>query len=278
MNSASRAEEPREFEISRYPKSRLGTIDVGRIGYRKHHVVGLLEVDVTEARSRIRSAIRAGAAVSFTAWVLKTIGITVAELPIVHAINRKRRTQVRFRDVDISIPVEKELDGAKVPLMTVVRSTNSRSIEEIFADLSAAAAVDTKTESGYVLERRKSRDMAALFFNLPQFLRMVVWRWLLSNPFVRKANMGTVIVTNVGSAGRFTGWIVPKSIHNLCFGIGSISCKPWVHRNAVVVREILCLTVLFDHDVIDGAPAARFVGKLVQNLEHAAGLHEYRNR
>jgi pyruvate/2-oxoglutarate dehydrogenase complex dihydrolipoamide acyltransferase (E2) component len=40
----------------------------------------------------------------------------------------------------------------------------------------------------------------------------------------------------------------------------------------IQVREILNLTVLFDHDVIDGSPAARFVDKLVKRLEFPSAL------
>jgi pyruvate/2-oxoglutarate dehydrogenase complex dihydrolipoamide acyltransferase (E2) component len=37
-------------------------------------------------------------------------------------------------------------------------------------------------------------------------------------------------------------------------------------------REILNLTVMFDHDVIDGAPATRFTQRLVELIESGYGL------
>jgi pyruvate/2-oxoglutarate dehydrogenase complex dihydrolipoamide acyltransferase (E2) component len=37
-------------------------------------------------------------------------------------------------------------------------------------------------------------------------------------------------------------------------------------------REILHLTVLIDHDAIDGVPAARFVDELVNRLQSGDGL------
>ena len=37
---------------------------------------------------------------------------------------------------------------------------------------------------------------------------------------------------------------------------------------------MLCLTVTFDHDIIDGAPAARFVRRLVELIENGHGLSE----
>jgi hypothetical protein len=39
-------------------------------------------------------------------------------------------------------------------------------------------------------------------------------------------------------------------------------------------HEILHLTVMFDHDVIDGTPAARFVSRLVALIESGYGLDE----
>jgi pyruvate/2-oxoglutarate dehydrogenase complex dihydrolipoamide acyltransferase (E2) component len=39
-------------------------------------------------------------------------------------------------------------------------------------------------------------------------------------------------------------------------------------------RELLSLTIIFDHDIIDGAPAARFTRKLVELIESGYGLEE----
>jgi pyruvate/2-oxoglutarate dehydrogenase complex dihydrolipoamide acyltransferase (E2) component len=40
------------------------------------------------------------------------------------------------------------------------------------------------------------------------------------------------------------------------------------------VRDYLQLTVSFDHDIVDGAPAARFTKRLVELLETASVLEE----
>jgi pyruvate/2-oxoglutarate dehydrogenase complex dihydrolipoamide acyltransferase (E2) component len=46
----------------------------------------------------------------------------------------------------------------------------------------------------------------------------------------------------------------------------------------IVPREILNLTVLFDHDVVDGAPVARFVYRLVALIDSGCGLDEMVDR
>jgi pyruvate/2-oxoglutarate dehydrogenase complex dihydrolipoamide acyltransferase (E2) component len=50
--------------------------------------------------------------------------------------------------------------------------------------------------------------------------------------------------------------------------------KPAVIEGRVEPREILNLTVLFDHDSVDGAPATRFVKRLVELIESGYGLDE----
>ena len=40
----------------------------------------------------------------------------------------------------------------------------------------------------------------------------------------------------------------------------------------IEIREYLCLTLSFDHDIIDGAPAARFTQRLKEIIENGYGL------
>ena len=86
-----------------------------------------------------------------------------------------------------------------------------------------------------------------LYALMPGFLRMLVWRLLLRNPF------------------RIT-------IHPVCFALGSITRKGGEGKGKPAIREYLKMTILFDHDVVDGAPAARFTAKLVELLEDGYGV------
>ncbi len=69
-----------------------------------------------------------------------------------------------------------------------------------------------------------------------------------------------------------SGWMLPTSMHPLSVGIGSLNKKPAIHQGAIEKRDILHLTIAFDHDVIDGMPALAFVDDLVARLEAGAGL------
>ena len=261
-----------EFELVTYPRSRRATFDVGKIGFKKHHMVGLLEIDVTEAKKKLKESVQAGRRVSFTSWFIKVVGSTVAADRLSHVINYKSERQIAFNEVDISIPIEKEVNGVKVPIVTIIRNTSQKTIEEIHSEIQSSVKVPIDNEKDFVLTERKNRASTGLFFQLPQWARMIFWKRILKNPFSIKENMGTVMITNVGMFGKFAGWAIPKSLHNLSLGIGTMIKKPWVFEGKIEIRDILHLTVLFDHDAIDGGPATRFIQRLVQNLEQAVEL------
>jgi pyruvate dehydrogenase E2 component (dihydrolipoamide acetyltransferase) len=50
-------------------------------------------------------------------------------------------------------------------------------------------------------------------------------------------------------------------------GIGRIQEKPVVRGEKVVIRRILPLSLSFDHRVVDGAEAARFLNTVIARLE-----------
>ena len=87
--------------------------------------------------------------------------------------------------------------------------------------------------------------------------------------------MGTISVTAVGMFGKSGGWPLPiPNVHPLAVAVGGISRKPFYtgEGDQLQPREMLDLTLMFDHDVIDGAPAARFSARLIELMESAHGL------
>ncbi len=248
-------------------------MDVGRIGLRKHHVKALLEIDVTDARRKIkRRRTGSGEKISFTSWVAGCIGLAVSEHRSVHALRKGRGSLVIFDDVDMSLVVEKEVAGVHVPLPMVIRKVDKKSISEIFAEIENAKGRKIKDSRDYALEKNRSKEPISFFALLPQCIRLLIWKILLSSPHRVKRMMGTVILTSVGMMGEANGWFIPYSIHPLCLALGPIVKKPGVKKNSIGVREYLKMTMLIDHDVIDGAPALRFASRLVELMETGHGL------
>lgn len=259
-----------KYQTQRIPKIRRSTIDVSERGRRRHHVLGLMELDVTDARRCIHDVRINGEGFSFTAWVVKCISRAVSEYPQVHAI-RRRGSLFIFDDIDVALPVEREVGGVRVPLTYIVRKCNEKSAAAISKEISVAQK-EVVSEGETTLGEKKSRWLESIFLSSPFLLRRLVWRRLERNPFFAKKQMGTVLVTAVGMYGKIDGWPVPVSIHPLCFALGPVVTKPGVVKDAIIPREFLKLTVLVDHDVIDGAPAARFAARLGELMESAACL------
>ncbi len=262
-----------DHRIIRYPDSRLSVFDIGKAGMAKHSVYGLLEIDVTAAREKLRDLRRRGREVSFTAWAMKTIACCVADHPGVHALRRGKNRAVAFTDVDVSLMVEREVEGAAVPLPLLIRAAQEKPAEEIDSEIRAALSQPIADESGHVLGSHGiPTALFRLYYALPHFLRVWIIRGLTANPFRTKALSGTVTITTVGGVGS-PGWIIPtRSWHNAVFALGTVSRKPWALGDRIVIRDVLNLTVVLNHDVIDGRPAGKFVQDLVKRMEKAAGI------
>ncbi len=91
--------------------------------------------------------------------------------------------------------------------------------------------------------------------------------------------MGTAVLTSIGMTGRFSGWAIPISAYPLCFAVGTINKKPGIIKDKagvekIAIREFMHLTVMIDHDVMDGALAARFIDRLAELVENSYGLNE----
>ena len=258
------------FTLQKFPSSRKFTADIGRLGQRKHRIQALIEVDVTDSRALLQAYKQeTNSEGSFTAWILKCISQAICEHKAVHAFRQGSDELIIFDDVDISILVEKEVDGQKVPLPVVIRKTNEKSLAEIHAEIQTAKSRPVKDEKDYAMTDDSFGWGIKIFLALPQFLRLILWRWILSNPRRVQKMMGSVVVTSVGMMGNLKGWAIPASIHPICFAIGSIVRKPGIKGERIEIREYLPMTILIDHDVVDGAPATRFISRLTEIIEEA---------
>jgi hypothetical protein len=92
-------------------------------------------------------------------------------------------------------------------------------------------------------------------------------------PGVWKKHWGTVTVSAVGMFGQGAGWGIPPSSPSLCWiTVGGMGQKQEVVDGHTGIRDYLSLTVSVDHNIIDGAPAARFAERLKELIESAYGL------
>ena len=105
----------------------------------------------------------------------------------------------------------------------------------------------------------------------PKFFRKIVWHSVMTNPMNVKKHLGTIGVSALGMFGKgIHGWAIPRTPHSTQLLLGAVVKKPVVtDDDQIVIRKVLNVTVSFNHDVVDGAPAVRFV-KTLQELTNSA--------
>ncbi|MFO7631459.1 MAG: 2-oxo acid dehydrogenase subunit E2 [Caldilinea sp.] len=110
------------------------------------------------------------------------------------------------------------------------------------------------------------------FVRLPGLVRRLFYWVLFKNPHLLKEYYGTVMMSAVGMFGTGGGWGIPVSNHTLQLTLGGIAEKPGIVDNQIEIRKYLSVTISFDHDIIDGVPAARFTQRLKELMESSYGL------
>jgi pyruvate/2-oxoglutarate dehydrogenase complex dihydrolipoamide acyltransferase (E2) component len=240
--------------------------DGGRLGRDKHLIHGLFEMDVTDARRAIREyRARTGAGLSFMAFVVACVGRAVARHKSIQACRTWGEKLVLFNDVDINTMFEVEVDGQKIIRPHILRAVNTKTAAQIQAEIRAFQADHAAS--------RESKFIDA-FVVLPAVVRRFFLRLLFRSPHWLKDLNGTVALSSVGMFGAGGGWGLPVSNHTLQITLGGIATRPALVNGQLENRQLLCVTLSFDHDLVDGAPAARFAHTLKDLIEGRAVLAE----
>jgi pyruvate dehydrogenase E2 component (dihydrolipoamide acetyltransferase) len=78
---------------------------------------------------------------------------------------------------------------------------------------------------------------------------------------------GTFTITNYGALGGIYGTPIINHPEVAILGTGKIRDMPVVRDGKIEIRKILFLALSFDHRVVDGAEAARFLNTVIARLE-----------
>ena len=249
-----------------FPTVRLRNTDFLRLMHQKHIIHSLMEFDITHPR-RIMGEHKAatGESLSFTAFVIGCLAKAIDEDKQMHAYRKGRKQLVLFDEVDVTTLVEHEVDGAKIATPYILRAANRKTLLELHRELRQS-------------QQQKAREFNTvpwyeqLFFSLPSCMRVFLLGRLGNSPYLRKKLEGTVVVTAAGMFGKGMGWGIPMTTHTLCVTVGGMGEKPGIVEGRIEAREYLSLTVSADHDVIDGAPLARFTSRFRELVEEGYGL------
>lgn len=224
-------------------------------------VHGLIEVDVTKAVRMVEEA-----NISFTAFVVATVARAAALHPEVHAYRDWLGRIVVHRYVDVTTLIEVDSTAGSFPLAHLIRDADVRSAVDISQEIRSV-----KTDPFSTTEGRRLGRFAPLGGRIPG-LAWIVYQ-IMSRSTRMRAVSGTVAVSSVGMFGVGPGHGIGfPTVLSLSVLIGGRTRKPIVAGERITVGDVLDLTVTFDHNTVDGAPAARFLADLQTLLISAEAL------
>ena len=254
-----------------YPKYWRFAAAANRSVRHKPMIHGLIEVDVTAPRAIVRDyKAKTGETLSFTAFLVACLAKAVDEHKGVQAMRLGGRRLVLFDDVDINTRIEREVGGHKYVIHSIIRAANRKSFRQAHDEIRAAQRADTR---GLVKRFRAFSILPTILYASFVGVFTAIGR---QRPRVWKQAMGTVGLTSLGMFGTGAGWGIPASSPTpLMLTVGGIGAKRVDVDGQPTTREYLSLTISVDHNLVDGAPAARFTQRLKELIESGYGLSDY---
>jgi len=259
------------YQVVNLSRERRGMAAYLGLKADRHIMYALLEVDVTLARQFIEAyKAKTGEALSFTGYLIACLARAVDEDKTVQAYRKGSKQLVIFDDVDVGFMIELKSGEKRVLRGHVIRGANRKTFQQIHQEIrevqSNRVPVEAETASWFRSALLLPWPLSRLF--------ATAFRWAMRrDPTIVTSMAGTVGISSVGMFGKgHGGWGISTGTHGLDLVVGGTSRKPAVVDGRIEPREILDMTIIFDHDVIDGAPATRFTKRLVELIESGYGL------
>lgn len=191
------------------------------------------EADVTrlvEVREALKEeAERMGVRLTYLPFVIRAIAKAVRNHPVLNTTIDEERMVIRYhRRVNVSVAVHTE-EGLLVP---VLHGADGLSLFEIARRLED------------LVERARSRKLS-----------------------LDEVKGGTIGITNYGAVEGLSGTPIPNYPETAILGTGRILRVPRVVGDQVVPRYVMPLALTFDHRIVDGEPASRFLREVIRYLE-----------
>lgn len=198
------------------------------------HVTVLERADalaLRELRQRERKlADSRGVKLTYLPFLVKALTLVLERFPILNSrLDEERQEVVLSRTMNIGFAVDTP-DGLLVP---VVRGARRLSILELAARLQDLSV------------RARERKITPA-----------------------EVKGGTFTVTNYGAIGGLWGTPIINPPEAAILGIGRIAEEAVVRGGEVVPRPVVPLSLTFDHRIIDGATAHRFLNALIEHVEN----------
>ena len=248
---------------------RIRESDIVRASDSTTIPVGADSVAVTGERvplSRIRNTIARRMIVSQQQTAPVTLTTTVDATNLVNLRKQfKTISQAETPIVPSYLDLVVKLAGITLP---EYRFLNARWEEDgILLCDQVHIGIATETQSGLLVPVIRNVSDLALS-DISQCSQDLVHRAQIQQLAEHELSGSTFTITNLGAFGVEGFTPIINFPECAVLGLGRIDSRPVVMEGQVVVRETLYLSLTFDHRIIDGAPAARFLQSLGQRIEN----------
>lgn len=222
------------------------------------------EIDMTWAEQLRLELKEKGIKVTATAILLKAIGIAQRLHPASRTAILPWGRTVTFNDIVAGFTVERYVGQQPAVFFGSIESPDSKPLVQVAEELRAYGEDEISTVPQLDIEDR--------FNNMPWlFRRFILWLGMRF-PKVRLRYMGATF--GLSSLGKFgCRGLIPPCVSTSTFGVGTIEPRAVVREGAIVVRPMMTLILNFDHRLIDGGPAARFMQDVQRLVEGELQSH-----
>jgi len=225
------------------------------------------DIDMTWAEGFRKDLAARGQKTTITAILIKAMAIAQHNHPASRSVIMPFGRQAILNKIVAGITIERFVDGQPAVFFGSIHEPDTKSVVKIAQELKDYGQKDIKDLPQLDIEDRFSR--------MPWLLRQLVWWIGMQHPYIRLRFMGATF--GLSTLGKFQlQAIIPPCVTTSTFGIGRVEERAVVRNGHVEIRPMGTLTLNFDHRLIDGGPAARFIEEVRLLME--GGLADYINQ
>ena len=200
---------------------------------------------------------KTGEKLSLTAYIVTCLSNVIKDYPQFNSFIKGRKL-ILLDDITVSVLIEREIAGEKVPEPIGIKQTQNKTYLQINKEIREAKKLQT--------DKLGSLSGQTWIRLIPGFLLRLFVR--IADRNIRMAKKyGKIAVTAIGMFSKEPLWFIPHGTATVLITVGSIDKKVVELENQFVSKEHLCLTVSFDHNIVDGAPASRFMSQLIETIK-----------
>jgi pyruvate/2-oxoglutarate dehydrogenase complex dihydrolipoamide acyltransferase (E2) component len=238
--------------------NRRAVIASATVTKEKNTIHSITEVDITEPRRLINDHLqKTGERLSLTAYVVTCLAQVIKDHPLLNSFI-KGKEQIILNNVIVSVLIERELKGERVPEPVAISSAQKKTYRQINDEIRAAQ--NKKGEQLGNLSGMTWIKYIPTFF-MKSFIRIADKNIKMGKRY------GKVAVTAVGMFNKESIWFIPHGSATVLITVGGINSKLVKEGDKIIEKEHLCLTASFDHNIVDGAPASRFLKQFTETIK-----------